>query len=153
MQSPNLQSDICMWLWTPGYGTSPKLMKCAQGGTGLLNSQGLPLLRASETFIMGGHAQVQWHQCTMGDWKMPGLPRHGLWLYQVKSLRPGPKRGCLTLDALGLDLIFQQASCHRHFDDGHGFPIIFAIHFRTFARPLPTEQVPDTGIHIYACIS
>ena len=74
------------------YGVSQ-----GQGGPGLLKSQGLTLLRASKICMMAGHAPVQWHQCTMGDWKMPGLPRYGLWLYRVKSLRPrGPSGAVLN---------------------------------------------------------
>ena len=63
----------------------------AMGRTGLLNSLGLPLLRPSKFLIKAGHAPAQWHSCTRRDWKMPGSPRYGRWLYRVKSLRPrGP---------------------------------------------------------------
>ena len=62
----------------------------AQGETELLNSPAVPLLRISKPLTMAGHAPVQWRQCTMGDWKMTGLPRYGLRLYRVKSPPPPP---------------------------------------------------------------
>ena len=49
-------------------------MSSGQGRTGLLISPVLPLLSTSNTLMMAGHAPVQWHQHTRGDWKMPGFP-------------------------------------------------------------------------------
>ena len=71
------------------------LLGCQQGGTGPLDPPGLPLLRTSKILTMAGHAPVQLHQCTTGDWKMMGLSWYGLWLYRVKSLRPGGPGGAV----------------------------------------------------------
>ena len=71
-----------------------------QGGTGLLSSQGLPLLSASKTLIMAGHVLVQWHQCTVGDWKNAGAsPGRSMAVSGQEPVPPGPKWGCFTLPA------------------------------------------------------
>ena len=43
-----------------------------QGRTGLSASQRISLPRTSKVLILAGPAQVQWHQCTMGDWQLLG---------------------------------------------------------------------------------
>ena len=69
-----------------------------------MDSPGLPLLRSSKSLILVGHPPVKWHQYTIGDWKVPGLPRYVLWLYRVQSLRPwglgGAVLPCLDLSAI-----------------------------------------------------
>ena len=80
-----------------------------QGRTGLLNSLGLPLLRTSKSLIMAGHAPVQWHQCTMCDWKMPGFTRYSLRLYGVKSLRPRDPGGAVLPCVGGCKLVTGKA--------------------------------------------
>ena len=55
-------------------GSKALLQGPDQGRTWLLNLKGLPRLRTSALIVTAGPAGVQWHQCMIGDWKMPGSP-------------------------------------------------------------------------------